>query len=91
MVKIYGFDEKYFRCVPCINAKRFCTVKGKEYEFISVVNGRDENGPTFDEDVISELLTRLGRKEKTGLTMPQIFDGDIHIGGFSELRGYSFG
>ena len=91
MVTIYGYDEQFHKCVPCLNAKRFCAAKGKDYNFISVVNGKDENGPIFDESVISELLARLGRKEKTGLSMPQIFDGDTHIGGFSELRGYSFG
>lgn len=43
----------------------------------------------FDDEVIAELLTRLGRDTQIGLTMPQIFDGNgAHIGGFTELREY---
>ena len=90
MVTIYGYDEQFHKCVPCLNAKRFCSAKGKNYNFISVVNGKDENGPIFNESVISELLSRLGRKEKTGLTMPQIFDGNKSIGGFDDLKKYKF-
>lgn len=43
----------------------------------------------FDDEVIAELLTRLGRDTQIGLTMPQIFDDKgAHIGGFTELREY---
>ncbi|YP_010843959.1 thioredoxin [Salmonella phage KM16] len=85
MLTIYGYDSSIHRCVHCDNAKRLATVKNTEYEFKSVM---PEKG-VFDDEVIAELLTRLGRDTQIGLTMPQIFDGKgAHIGGFTELREY---
>jgi glutaredoxin 3 len=41
----------------------------------------------FDDVVIDDLLKRLKRESKVGLTMPQIFAPDgTRIGGFDELR-----
>lgn len=92
MLTIFGYDSDIHRCVPCDNSKRFCKAKGHDFEFISVVTGKDENGPVFNKEVIAELLHRLGRETKTGLTMPQIFREDTgeHIGGFTELMKYKF-
>lgn len=88
MFTIYGYDEHIHKCVPCINAKRLLATKKKEFEFISVVIGKDENGPVFDDGVILTLLDRLNRDSKVGLTMPQIFEDEVYIGGFTELREY---
>lgn len=88
MLTIFGYDEKIHKCVPCLNAKRFCTVKKLPYEFISVVNGKDDNGPVFNKSVVDNLLTRLGRDTQVGLTMPQIFWGGEHIGGFDDLKTF---
>jgi glutaredoxin len=85
MIKIYGFNPEHFKCTPCINAKRFCETKGHEYEFISVSSA---TGPEFNQEVIDELLQMLGRDSQVGLTIPQVFIDDKHIGGFDELRKY---
>lgn len=90
MIEIYGFDEKYFNCVPCQNAKRFCSARKKDYTFKSVVNGKDGSGLVFDEPIVDELLQRLGRESKVGLTMPQVFVDGVSIGGFDKLREYKF-
>lgn len=85
MLTIYGYDSSIHRCVHCDNAKRLAEVKRETYEFKNVM---PEKG-VFDDEVIAELLTRLGRDTQIGLTMPQIFDAKgAHIGGFTELREY---
>ncbi len=60
-------------CPYCINAERLLTAKGvKEIEKIRV-------------DLQPEQ--RLDMMQKTGCrTVPQIYIGDQHIGGFEELR-----
>ena len=78
MVEIFGFDERRKVCPSCINAKRFCQVKGMDYTFHSV----------HDEDILNLLLHKLGREESKGLTMPQIFIDGEHIGGFTELKKF---
>lgn len=92
MLTIFGYDSAIHKCVHCDNAKRFCTQKGIPFEFVSVALGKIDNDIEFDREAISELLHRLGRESKVGLTMPQIFREDTgeHIGGFSELRTYKF-
>lgn len=93
MITIYGFDPKHFSCAPCVNAKRFCEAKNIPYEFIAV--SQDQEDPnnksvSFNQPVINELVCRLKRESSNGLAMPQIFNGEVHIGGFSELRTYKF-
>lgn len=92
MLTIFGYDSTIHKCVHCDNAKRFCKAKGHDYEFRSVALGKIDNDIEFDNEVIAELLHRLGRESKTGLTMPQIFREDTgeHIGGFAELMKYKF-
>lgn len=83
--KVFGYDSKIHKCIHCDNAKRLLDVKKTPYEFVSIMpaSGR------FDEEVMTELLTRLGRESRVGLTMPQVFDSKgSHIGGFTELREY---
>ena len=60
-------------CPYCVNAERLLTAKGvKEISKIRV-------------DLQPEL--RLEMMEKTGRrTVPQIYIGDKHIGGFDDLR-----
>ena len=60
-------------CPYCVNAERLLTAKGvKEISKIRV-------------DLQPEL--RLEMTEKTGRrTVPQIYIGDKHIGGFDDLR-----
>lgn len=86
MVEIYGFHEAVFKCVPCINAKRLAKMKGLEYQFNSVAVSMGPNGPVFDEGIIKELLERLGRESKVGLSMPQIFVDGEYVGGFDQFK-----
>ena len=92
MITIYGVDSNHIHCAPCINAKRFCEVKGYEYTFIPVSKDKIDGEVIFDEEVLKELASRLGRDSTRGLSMPQIIDGDgpdaVHVGGFSDLRTY---
>lgn len=89
MFKVFGYDNKHFKCVPCINSKRLLDAKKILYEFYAVTSGNNEDGtPIFNENVISELLDKLNRPTRVGLTMPQIFDEDKPVGGFSELKEY---
>ncbi len=92
MLTIFGYDSSIHKCVHCDNAKRFCDMKGIPFEFMNVAISKENGDIIFDQEVIDELLHRLNRESKTGLTMPQIFREDTgeHIGGFSELRTYKF-
>lgn len=82
MLTIYGYDSNIHRCVYCDNAKRLADVKKIPYEFINVMPEKS----VFDDKVIGELLQKLGRETQVGLTMPQIFNEAVHVGGFDDLR-----
>lgn len=82
MLTIFGYDSTIHKCPYCDNAKRLATMKGIQFEFINVMPAKGE----FDEEVISDLLKRLGRESKVGITMPQIFWNDNHLGGFDDFR-----
>ncbi|ATN93048.1 NrdC-like glutaredoxin [Salmonella phage Melville] len=85
MFKVFGYDSNIHKCVFCDNAKRLLNVKKQPYEFINIM---PEKG-VFDDELIAELLTRLGRDTQIGLTVPQIFAPDgSYIGGFDKLREY---
>lgn len=57
-------------CPYCVMAKRLLTQKGLSYTEINVEN------PTLRE----ELIKKTNRR-----TVPQIYIGDVHVGGFDEL------
>lgn len=71
MVKILMYTSAY--CPYCTNAERLLNNKGvKKIEKIQV-------------DASPEL--KIAMMEKTGRrTVPQIYIGDVHIGGFDDLR-----
>lgn len=58
-------------CGYCSAAKRLLTNKGAEFLEIDVL---------FDAERKHEMIERSGRR-----TVPQIFVGDRHIGGFDDL------
>ena len=58
-------------CGYCGAAKRLLTSKGAEFTEIDVM---------FDAERKREMIERSGRR-----TVPQIFIGDRHIGGFDDL------
>jgi glutaredoxin 3 len=59
-------------CPFCVAARRFLTAKGIDYQDIPVDK---------DPDLRSRLMTASGRN-----TVPQIWFGTTHVGGFDELR-----
>jgi len=59
------------RCAYCNAAKRLLDSKGVKYTEINI----DDN-PVLRE----EMMTRTKRK-----TVPQIFVGNLHVGGFDDL------
>ena len=87
MLTIYGYLSEVQKCINCDSAKRLCTAKGKDYEFKSLADSKDENGPIFN-DNFKELLVRLNKTTGVGISLPVIFDGDTKVGGFNELRNY---
>ena len=59
-------------CGYCAAAKRLLDSKGVEYEEIDVY---------MDKARREEMVSRSGRR-----TVPQIFIGDIHVGGFDDMN-----
>lgn len=59
-------------CGYCSAAKRLLDGKGVEYEDIDVM---------FEPENRAEMIARSGRR-----TVPQIFIGDRHVGGFDDLH-----
>ena len=58
-------------CPYCIRAKRLLDAKGAAYNEIDVMGDNDKRG---------EMMKRSGRR-----TVPQIFIGEMHVGGSDEL------
>ncbi len=58
-------------CPFCMMAKRLLDKKGADYESIDIGN---------DRDLWAQMEAKTGRN-----TVPQIFIGDTHIGGFDDL------
>ncbi len=58
-------------CGFCRAAKKLLDARGVEYQTIAV---------DFDSEKRQEMMDRSGRR-----TVPQIFIGDHHVGGFDDL------
>lgn len=59
-------------CGYCVAAKRFLESKGVDYTEIDVTN---------DPEARAHLVDTTGQR-----TVPQIFVGDTHVGGYTDLR-----
>lgn len=70
MAKVTIYSTDY--CGYCRAAKRFFDSKGVPYEEIDL---------SGDDDARDALRTRTGRT-----TVPQIFVGEVHVGGYDDLR-----
>jgi glutaredoxin 3 len=71
MAKVLMYTSAY--CPYCVNAERLLSSKGvEEIEKIQV-----DTAP----DLKNAMIERTGRR-----TVPQIYIGDRHIGGFDDLR-----
>ena len=84
MLTIYGYLPEVQKCINCDSAKRLCTAKKAEFEFKSLADSKDENGPVFNSNY-DEMVTRIGRPN---VSLPVIFNGDEFVGGFNELRAF---
>lgn len=70
MAKVIIYTTDY--CGYCRAAKRLFDQKGVPYEEI---------------DLSDDDAARVALRERTGRpTVPQIFVGDVHVGGFDDLR-----
>tara|TARA_B100000902_G_C26630247_1_gene584126 strand:+ start:91 stop:342 length:252 start_codon:yes stop_codon:yes gene_type:complete len=58
-------------CPYCVRAKNFFSKKGIEYTEIMI---------DTDMSLMREMMEKTGRK-----SVPQIFIGDYHVGGFDDL------
>ena len=86
MLTIYGYLPEVQKCVNCDSAKRLCTAKKKDFEFMTIADSKDEDGtPIFNEN-LEKVLKQLGRDSPVGLQLPIIFNSDVYIGSFNELR-----
>lgn len=63
-------------CGFCIRAKQLCQIKGFDHHYIDMA----------EENVSREELEALTGKPV--FTVPQIFHGDLHIGGYDDLNEY---
>lgn len=70
MNTITVFHKDY--CPYCRNARKTLEAYGLQYQAIEVTNNPVE---------FSNMVARSGRR-----TVPQIFFGDTHIGGYEDLR-----
>lgn len=71
-MKVLVYSKEH--CPYCVQAKRLLTQKGVQFEEIHV----DQ-----DPKKLEEMLAKSNGQR----TVPQIFIGDHHVGGFTDLRG----
>ena len=70
MSNVIVYGTRY--CPYCVAATQLLSSKGVEYEYIAVDN---------DQELRSEIAERSGQ-----FTVPQIWIGEQHIGGFTDLN-----
>lgn len=64
-------------CGYCSRAKQLCEIKGLDFKYI---------------DIWAEGISQADLQKTIGKpvsTVPQIFHGDEHIGGFSEFKAFT--
>lgn len=61
-------------CSFCKDAVSLMDSEGVEYQYIDTMT---------EEDKASELIKKAGKT-----SLPQIFDGEDYVGGFTELKDY---
>lgn len=71
-IRIYGKQN----CIYCLSAKDLCERKGIEYEYIDIFNDLTEGERNHYLNVIVPGIR----------SVPQIFNGWEHIGGFDKFK-----
>lgn len=70
-------------CTFCNQAKQLLASKSLAYKEVEIDVGQQQLlGKTY------VPASELKEKVPTARTVPQIFDGETHIGGFTELKEY---
>jgi glutaredoxin 3 len=67
--RVVVYSKDY--CGSCMRAKQLLRSKGVEFEEVDV---------TEQDELREQLIARTGRR-----TVPQIFIGDHHVGGYDDL------
>lgn len=82
MIEIFGWDAKIV-CPPCLNSKRLCEARNKEYVFYDM--GRDDETET---QILHRTMFESRMKEAKQVIrgLPIVFIDDKYVGGFNELR-----
>lgn len=63
-------------CGFCTRAKQLCEIKNFEYKYVDI----------WEENISKEDLAKtIGKPVET---VPQVFHGETHIGGFDDLQAY---
>lgn len=88
MLQIYGYLPEVQKCINCDSAKRLCSAKKIDFTFLSIADTKGADGSPIFNDHFDDMLKKLNRESAVGISLPVIFDGDTHIGGFNELRAY---
>lgn len=68
-ITIYGQPD----CIWCTRAQQLCGTRAYAYEYVDI---------SIDLRARAALIRRLGRED---FTVPQIFIGTRHVGGFQQL------
>lgn len=63
-------------CGYCARAKQLCEIKNFEYNYVDI----------WEEGISKEDLAKSAGKPVE--TVPQVFHGETHIGGFDDLEKY---
>lgn len=69
MSKVVMYTTEF--CPYCVNAKRLLSAKGASVNELRV---------DLEPDLRKDMMNKSGRR-----TVPQIWIGDVHVGGFDEL------
>lgn len=77
MFIVYGREN----CPYCVKAKNLLESKDLRYAYVYVNSGNC----SFRKHMVEAVTLATGKAPET---VPQIFDGDIYVGGFTDLEVY---
>lgn len=77
MFTVYGREN----CPYCVKAKDLLIGKGIQFVYIDIL----EFEGVYKFDMITAVKASTGKEPKT---VPQIFDGGLYVGGFTNLEIY---
>ena len=81
-IEIFGWDNKTV-CAPCLNSKRLCESRKKEYSFYELARDDETETQILHRVMLETRMTAVGQPIRA---LPIIFIDDKLVGGFNELR-----